>query len=66
MFNAFLTICIFSSAFALNNSATEEINELAPVDIQMQKDVSVDNLSITKYLSQKQIGLDDLKTFIHL
>ena len=57
----FLTICIFSSAFALNNSATEEINELAPVDIQMQKDVSVDNLSITKYLSQKQIGLDDLK-----
>ena len=31
----FLTICIFSSAFALNNSATEEINELAPVDIQM-------------------------------
>ena len=31
----FLTICIFSSAVALNDSANSEIDELVPVDLQM-------------------------------
>lgn len=56
----FLTICIFSSAFALNKASTAQLNELAPVDIQMQKDVSKDNLTIDEYLNKKQISLDGL------
>lgn len=50
----------------LNNSATEEINELAPVDIQMQKDVRLIIYQLQNICLKKQIGLDDLKTFIHL
>lgn len=57
----FLTICIFSSAFALNKASTAQLNELAPVDIQMQKDVSKDNLSINDYLIKEHILLKDLK-----
>lgn len=57
----FLTICIFSSAFALNKAATAQLDELAPVDIQMQKNVEKDNLLIGEYLAKKQISLDELK-----
>lgn len=57
----FLTICIFSSAFALNKASTAQLNELAPIDIQMQKDVSKDNLTIDEYLIKNQISLDKLK-----
>ncbi|WP_455682279.1 ABC transporter permease, partial [Thomasclavelia sp.] len=57
----FLTICIFSSAFALNKAATAQLDELAPVDIQMQKNVEKDNLLISEYLAKKQISLDELK-----
>ena len=54
----FLTICIFSSAFALNKSATAQLDQLAPVDIQMKKAVSPDNLLINDYLEQEHIDLD--------
>lgn len=57
----FLTICIFSSSFALNQSATAELNELAPVDIQMEKKVSDDNLLIDEYLAKHQMNINDLK-----
>lgn len=57
----FLTICIFSSSFALNQSATAELNELAPVDIQMEKKVSDDNLLIDEYLAKHQMNTNDLK-----
>lgn len=57
----FLTICIFSSSFALNQSATAELNELAPVDIQMEKKVSDDNLMIDEYLAKHQMNINDLK-----
>lgn len=33
----FLTICILSSALSLQNSVTAELNELAPVDVQLEK-----------------------------
>lgn len=57
----FLTICIFSSSFALNQSATAELDELAPVDIQMEKKVSDDNLLIDEYLAKHQMDINDLK-----
>lgn len=57
----FLTICIFSSAFALNKEATAKLNELAPVDIQMQKNAGEDNLLIDEYLKSKHVALDQLK-----
>lgn len=57
----FLTICIFSSSFALNQSATAELDELAPVDIQMEKKVSNDNLLIDEYLAKHQMDINDLK-----
>lgn len=36
----FLTICILSSALSLQNSITAELNELAPVDIQLEKPIN--------------------------
>lgn len=35
----FITICIFSTSFNLNNSSKKEINDLAPADIQINTNI---------------------------
>ena len=51
----FLTICILSSALSMKNSLNANINELAPVDIQMMKTMDRDEKSIEVGYTQEQI-----------
>lgn len=55
----FLTICIFSSAVALNDSANGEINKLAPVDLQMITNVKNNQMTVKEYLNNNNINLND-------
>lgn len=51
----FLTICILSSALSMKNSLNANINELAPVDIQMMKTMDRDEKSIEDGYTKEQI-----------
>ena len=53
----FLTICIFSSAVALNNTANEEIDQLAPADVCMYIDTKANNITVEQYLKNHQIDI---------
>ena len=55
----FLTICIFSSAVALNDSANSEIDELVPVDLQMITNVKDSQMTVKEYLNSNNINLND-------
>ena len=57
----FLTICIFSSAVALNNTANEEIDQLAPADVCMYIDTKANNITVEQYLKNHQIDINILK-----
>ena len=51
----FLTICVLSSALSLKNSLNANINELAPVDIQLMKSLDMDETALEDGYSKAQI-----------
>lgn len=61
----FLTICIFSSAMSLNNTLTEQLKELNPVDITISKQRDLTNEGISeKAIPYSQERIDDSKVGI--
>lgn len=58
----FVTICILSTSFAINNSINTQIDYFTPVDLQI--DIN-GNKSISKYLSKQNIDIKyDLKNIL--
>ena len=51
----FLTICVLSSALSLKNSLNANINELAPVDIQLMKSLDMNETALEDGYSIEQI-----------
>ncbi len=51
----FFTICILSSALSLKNSLNANINELAPVDIQLMKSLDLNEEAVEDGYSMDQI-----------
>lgn len=49
----FLTICIFSSAISLNATTKANLQELVPVDIQIQKDLDLSNKEGEEYTKEE-------------
>lgn len=61
----FLTICIFSSAVALNKNANNEIDKLAPADLQMYHDAKGDQQKVIDYLGNDQKDvIKDFKEYL--
>ncbi|WP_296876354.1 ABC transporter permease [Thomasclavelia sp.] len=61
----FLTICIFSSAVALNKNANNEIDKLAPADLQMYHDAKGDQQKVIDYLKNNQKDIiKDFKEYL--
>ncbi|MFQ6792384.1 MAG: ABC transporter permease [Thomasclavelia sp.] len=61
----FLTICIFSSAVALNKNANNEIDKLAPADLQMYHDAKDDQQEVIDYLENNQKDIiKDFKEYL--
>lgn len=61
----FLTICIFSSAVALNKNANNEIDKLAPADLQMYHDAKGDQQKVIDYLENNQKDIiKDFKEYL--
>lgn len=69
----FVTICVFSSALSIKNSMTKNLNELAPVDVQLTKIIFDDEegyanaamiedskLSVKETMKKNNINLDDM------
>ena len=58
----FVTICILSTSFAINNSINTQIDYFTPVDLQI--DIN-GNKSISEYLSKQNIDIKhDLKNIL--
>lgn len=58
----FVTICILSTSFAINNSINTQIDYFIPVDLQI--DIN-GNKSVSKYLSKQNIDIkNDLKNVL--
>lgn len=65
----FITICVLSSSLSIKNSMTANLEELAPVDVQLSKYVNLDTnnetiiadtkLSITDTLKQNHFDVDN-------
>ncbi len=62
----FLTICIFSSSFSINNSLNENAKTLMPADVQFHNYVNMDDeenvgdqkTPISEYLKRKKVDLN--------
>lgn len=56
----FVTICVLSSALSLRNSLNSQIRELAPADLQLTKEMHLDQSKRKKGMNQKQIDSSDM------
>lgn len=62
----FVTICMLSSALSIKNSMNANLEELAPLDIEMSKRMNMDETWLEQGYTQKQIensGLGILETY---
>lgn len=62
----FITICVLSSALSIKNSMTANLDELAPADIQLSKQMNLTDSDYATIYSPEQIknsNLDIIKTY---
>ena len=56
----FITLCVLSSALSIKTSMTKNLNELAPVDIQLYREINLKANDISDYYTEEMVKNSNL------